>query len=231
MADATARELERSLNGIIDSELSKPVSQTDADLVAGCVDALLRFEPEGRYAMPAGRRERNIAAVLRPARGKGFAGMSRAAKALLIAAVILVLSLITAFCVHYAVKYDLINKFFYSEIHMSGLRVEPVEKLDTGYIPNGYVLANVIKEKELINYTYNNGHDNLIISKESYDGTVQINTEFEEPTRIDEGGVEYLIFGDKEHGYGVMFSENGWLYNVIGKESTYELLKIAKGLK
>ena len=81
--------LERRLNDIIDSELVKNTENMDVALVSGCVDDLLLFEPSRKYRIDDEKRIENITGVIRKVRGNGYIRITRAARAMLIAAVIL----------------------------------------------------------------------------------------------------------------------------------------------
>lgn len=229
--EAAARTLEQKLNRIIDDEMKKTSAEIDADLVMECSYALLRFEKEDKYVISEEYAERAKSEIIAAVKGKGRLRMTRAARALLIAAVILALTVISVFSLHYAVKYDIIRFGDHSELILHGGKLKKVRELTVGYIPEGYTVRQEIREPYGITIIYNNGTDDLIVSKKSMSKNVYIgiNTEFEEPTEIECDNIKYLLYGDKEHGYGLMFNKNGFLYQVRF-ETPEELLRIARSM-
>ncbi len=230
--EAAARTLEQKLNRIIDDEMKKTSAEIDADLVMECSYALLRFENEDRYVISEEYAERAKSEIIASVMGNGRLRMTRAARALLVAAVILALTVISVFSLHYAVKYDIIRFGDHSELILHGGKLKKVRELTVGYIPEGYTVREEIRETYGITIIYNKGTDDLIISKDSMVENVHVgvNTEFEEPTEIEYDGTDYLLHGDREHGYGILFSDAGILYKVSGVESPEELLRIARSI-
>ncbi|MCR5781989.1 MAG: DUF4367 domain-containing protein [Clostridia bacterium] len=229
--EAAVRTLEQKLNRIIDDEMKKTSAKIDADLVMECSYALLRFENEDRYVISEECAERAKSEIIASVRGNGRLRMTRTARALLVAAVILALTVISVFGIYCAVKYDIIRFGDHSELILHGGKPKKVEDLEIGYIPEGYTVKQEIREPYGITITYNNGADDLIVSKISMSKNdyIGINTEFEEPTEIEYDNIDYLLYGDNEHGYGVMFNKNGFLYRVFF-ETPEELLRIARSI-
>ncbi len=230
--EAAVRTLERKVNRIIDDEMKKTSAEIDADLVMECSYALLRFEKEDRYVISEEYAERAKSEIIAAVKGRGRLRMTRTARALLVAAVILALTVVSVFGIYCAVKYDIIRFGDHSELILHGGKLKKIGELTVGYIPEGYTIREEVWEPYEIRITYNNGADDLIISKISMAENVYvgINTEFEEPTEIEYDGIDYLLHGDNEHGYGIIFNENSMLYNVCGVESPEELLRIARSI-
>lgn len=230
--DAVFRSLERKLNLIIDGELEKPSSRVDTDLVMECSNALLRFEKEDKYAISKQTAENEVADIITKVTGRGKIRMTRTARTLLIAAVILALTFISVVCLQRTTGFDLTRFGDHSEYTFFGVGKVKVGTLTAGYIPEGYTLREETGDRYGIIKTYNNGEYDLIISKNSLSqAQININTEFEDPTQIEYDNVVYLIFGDREHGYGVDVSKNGFFYWVVGSEEPEELLKIARAME
>ena len=231
--EAVFRSLERKLNLIIDGELEKPVSRVDTDLVMECSNALLRFEKEDKYAISKQTAENAVADIITKVKGRGRVRMTRTARTLLIAAVILALTFISVVCLQRTTGFDLTRFGDHSEYTFFGAGKVRVGTLTAGYIPEGYTLREETGDRYGIIRTYNNGEYDLIIKKDSLvsQAQIMINTEFEDPTQVEHDNTEYLIYGDREHGYGIDFSKSGFLYGVFGSEEPEELLKIAEAME
>ena len=221
----TIRSIERKLNKIIDDELQKDVSQIDDRMVMECCDALLRMDDVNQYIITEAKKNELISAIVSK-KSKSVRRMMKPIKILLIAAIIIVLLAVGS--LGYAqYKYNIFNFSDHSIINFSHTENNKVNDLKTGYIPDGFVLNSESKNK--YEYTKESAKDNefFIITKLTTYNEININTEYKDGTVKQIDGIDYIVYGDVEHGQGIVWEKNECQYTVSGNLSSQDLLKIA----
>lgn len=100
--------LERKLNGIIDAELEKEVSDVDDGLVMECSDGLLRIDDCRRYMITESEMKKSINFIFGKKEPKSVKKLTKPVKIMLIAAILLVLLAVGAlgYAQH---KYNIFN--------------------------------------------------------------------------------------------------------------------------
>ncbi len=221
----TIRSLERKLNKIIDDELQKDVSQIDDRMVMECCDALLRMDDVNQYIITEAKKNELISAIVSK-KSKSVRRMMKPIKILLIAAIIIVLLAVGS--LGYAqYKYNIFNFSDHSIINFSHTENNKVNDLKTGYIPDGFVLNSESKNKYEYTKEYAKDNEFFIITKLTTYNEININTEYKDGTVKQIDGIDYIVYGDVEHGQGIVWEKNECQYTVSGNLSSQDLLKIA----
>lgn len=221
----TIRSLERKLNKIIDDELQKDISQIDDRMVMGCCDALLRMDDVNQYMITEAKKNELISAIVSK-KSKSVRRMMKPIKILLIAAIIIVLLAVGS--LGYAqYKYNIFNFSDHSIINFSHTENNKVNDLKTGYIPDGFVLNSESKNKYEYTKEYAKDNEFFIITKLTIYNEININTEYKDGTVKQFAGIDYIVYGDAEHGQGIVWEKNECQYTVSGNLSSQDLLKIA----
>ncbi len=221
----TIRSLERKLNKIIDDELQKDVSQIDDRMVMECCDALLRMDDVNQYMITEAKKNELISAIVSK-KSKSVRRMMKPIKILLIAAIIIVLLAVGS--LGYAqYKYNIFNFSDHSIINFSHTENNKVNDLKTGYIPDGFVLNSESKNKYEYTKEYAKDNEFFIITKLTTYNEININTEYKDGTVKQIDGIDYIVYGDVEHGQGIVWEKNECQYTVSGNLSSQDLLKIA----
>lgn len=225
----TIRSLERKLNKIIDDELQKDVSQIDDRMVMGCCDALLRMDDVNQYMITEAKKNELISAIVSK-KSKSVRRMMKPIKILLIAAIIIVLLAVGS--LGYAqYKYNIFNFPDHSIINFSHTENNKVNDLKTGYIPDGFVLNSESKNKYEYTKEYAKDNEFFIITKLTIYNEININTEYKDGTVKQIAGIDYIVYGDAEHGQGIVWEKNKCQYTVSGNISSQNLLKIALSIE
>lgn len=221
----TIRSLERKLNKIIDDELQKDVSQIDDRMVMECCDTLLRMDDVNQYMITEAKKNELISAIVSK-KSKSVRKMMKPIKILLIAAIIIVLLAVGS--LGYAqYKYNIFNFSDHSIINFSYTGNNKVNDLKTGYIPDGFVLNSESKNKYEYTKEYAKDNEFFIITKLTTYNEININTEYKDGTVKQIAGIDYIVYGDVEHGQGIVWEKNECQYTVSGNLSSQDLLKIA----
>ena len=221
----TIRSLERKLNKIIDDELQKDVSQIDDRMVMECCDALLRMDDVNQYMITEAKKNELISAIVSK-KSKSVRRIMKPIKILLIAAIIIVLLAVGS--LGYAqYKYNIFNFSDHSIINFSHTENNKVNDLKTGYIPDGFVLNSESKNKYEYTKEYAKDNEFFIITKLTTYNEININTEYKDGTVKQIDGIDYIVYGDVEHGQGIVWEKNECQYTVSGNLSSQDLLKIA----
>lgn len=221
----TISSLERKLNKIIDDELEKGVSQIDDELVMECCDGLLRLENVDRYMITESEMRKSIDSIVGK-KPKTVIKLSKHIKILLIAAIIVILLAVGS--LGYAqYKYNIFNFSDHSTVVFNRLGNKKVDDLEVGYIPEGFTLTYECNKKYECSKEYVKGNDSFTVSKQSYDDKVDINTEHNNLRETQIDGIDYVEFGEAEHGQGIVWEKDGYQYVITGSISSRELFKIA----
>ena len=221
----TVRSLEYKLNDIIDNEFEKEFYNIDDRLVLECCDGILRMDNIEKYLITREQFLKNKMAIL----GEKISKRHKTVKVLLVAAIIA--ALVTVFALGYAqVKYDIFHFSDHSDVVIDLKSQKTVQSLNLNYIPDGFTLIDKSERKTLMIYEYSNGELYFNVSKKGKGGTFSINTEYADKKIIVIDNVEYITFGEKEHGGGIIWTKDDYVYRVIGGLGEDELLKIAKSV-
>ena len=102
-----------------------------------------------------------------------------------------------------------------------------VNDLKVGYIPEGFSLNYESNNKFERSKEYVKGNDFFTVLKQSNGNRIDINTEYKiyKVTQID--GIDYVEFGEEEHGQGIVWEKDGYQYVMTGNITIDELFKIA----
>lgn len=227
--DENIRSLERKLNGIIDNELKKDVSQIDNDLIMACCDGLLRIEDIKRYTITEPGMKESIDSIIvkKPKTVKKF---SKHIKIVLIAAIIAVLLAIGS--LGYAQYKDNIFNFSnHSTISFDQSDNKSVDDFKLGFIPQGFTLNFENDNKYEYSKEYVNGKLFFTITKQANSNSeININTEYKDCKITKINGIDYIEYGEAEHGGGIVWEKDGYQYTVSGNIPGAALIKIAASI-
>ncbi len=217
--------LERELNRIIDGELSKDLPRIDDKLVMACCDGLLRMENIDRYMITESEMRKSIDSIIGK-KSKSVIKLTKQIKILLIAAIIAILLVIGSLG-YTQYKYNIFNFPDHSSVMFSQSANKRAGDFGLGFIPEGFTLNYESANKYEHSKEYVSENEFFTITKQSNSKKIDINTEYKdsEVTTID--GIDYIEFGESEHGHGVVWEKEGYQYVVSGNISNPLLLKIA----
>lgn len=214
------------LNGLIDSELEK--ENPDAELIGECVDGILRLMPESAYQLTAERRENNILRILNEKTDRRF--RSKFVRILLVAAIIAALLLGSVFA-YTIIEYKIHDYDTYSIVWANILPKWIDEPIVVSYIPEGFELVDSFDGKTVSAVDYENSEGVGISISKIKDKKIEINTEYVKPEKIVIGEIEYIVFGEEEHGKGVVWFTDDYVFSISASLSDEELLKIAQSVR
>ena len=217
------------LNSIINMELDKDVEAIDDILVREAVDGILRTKKESEYQIPLENRQNSIRNILNYADANKI-HLSKAAKIILAAAIIISLLLMSVLAYSY-IEYKINHYESFSIIlfdHFGNKLDHPIE---ASYIPDGYYLIDSEDHKHLSVKEYiNDLNQTVSIAKDADPDHYSINTEYSDSYSRTINEIEYIFFGEYEHGKGLIFVKGKYVFTVVGALPEDELLKIAQGL-
>lgn len=217
--------LERKLNRIIDNELAKDISQVDDSLVMACCDGLLRMENVDRYIITESDIKKSVDSII-GRKSKTITKMTRSIKILLAAAIIMIMLAIGT--LGYAqYKYNIFDFSDHSIVMFNQLSGRKVNGLEVGFIPEGFTLSYESNNKYEHSKEFVNGEEFFTISKCSNGNEITINTEYQKSRVMQIDGIDYIEYGEAEHGQGVVWEEDGYKYIITGNISSQRLLEIA----
>lgn len=219
------KSLEKELNRIIDVELAKDVSRIDDRLVMACCDGLLRMEKTDRYMITASEMKESIDSLFRK-KQKPVTKLTKKIKILLIAAIIAILLAIGSLG-YSQYKYNIFNFSDHSTVLFDNSRNKRVGDFTLSYIPDGFTLNYESDNKYEHSREYTSESGFFTVTKQSNINEIDINTEYKGVKVQTVGGIDYIEFGESEHGQGVVWEEDGYKYIVSGNVSSQLLLKIA----
>lgn len=216
--------LERKLNKIIDNELKKDLPEIDDRLVMECCDSLLRMDNTDRYLISKSEIKSSIETITDKKLNR-VVRIKKSVKILLIAAIIAVLLAIGS--LGYAqYKYNIFNFSDHSIVVFNSDK-RRVGELTVGYVPEGFALNYESNNKYEDSKEYVCQDNFFTISKHAGTDKISINTEYKDSkvTRINE--IDYIEYGEVEHGQGIVWEHGGYQYVVTGNISKQDLFKIA----
>ena len=173
-----------------------------------------------------------------------FTSLSRAVKIAIIAAIILLLSIITVFAIPQT-KDFIVDKFINSEGNpMFSYNIKSPEHnkvkddLSLSYIPEGYILTKKETNDIIASVTYSNIDNNnkfFIIDKYMENMGVDSDAENAIYEEREYNGIKYVIITTTDYQNNpfitVIWNTNSYLYNVSGNLSSNEIWKIAISTK
>ncbi len=166
-----------------------------------------------------------------------FTSLSRAVKIAIIAAIILLLSIITVFAIPQSrdliIRYSSNNGNPLIAFSSDTWRKEIDEDLTIGYIPQNYNLINEYKDKtsRLYSYQYLDDKNNFFeVSKEVLESDLYSDIENYTVETIKIDNINY-IYKYRGNYCGLYWNHNGYTYIVRGTLSKEEILNIAKSTK
>ncbi len=225
----TFKSLESTLNSIVDTELTKETNQIDDCLIIECSDALLRMENYAKYILSPEKVTDNIQKILSKIKYKEKKKLSKAAKIILLAAIISIVVALSVF--GYAqYKYKIIDFGTYSKIiaQIKGGKIG--DEIAVGYVPDGFECVYSEKHKNYLSLEYKNGDKEFNIIEQSYSDSNAINTQFKADKKIEIDGQIYFIYGDYEHGIGIFWNNGNNVFRIHGNISENEIIKIVKSI-
>lgn len=219
------RFLELKLNRIIDDELKKDVPQIDDDLVMACCDGLLRMENCNRYMITESDVRKSIDSIIGK-KSKSVIKMTKPIKIMLIAAIIAILLVIGSLG-YGQYKYNIFNFSDHSTVMFNQSGNKRAGDFGLNFIPEGFTLNYESKNKYEHSKEYKNGDEFFIVTKQSGSNKIDINTEYKDSKVTTIDGIDYIEFGEAEHGQGVVWEKSGYQYTVSGNVPSRILLEIA----
>lgn len=223
------RSLKEKLNRIIDEELKKDVSQIDDQLVMECCDGLLRMDNTDRYMITESEMNESIDSIVGQKTG-AVVKITKPLKILLIAAIIMVMLAIAS--LGYAqYKHNIFNFSDHSTILFNQSDRKRVNDFEVRFIPEGFVLDYESNNKYECSKEYVKGDDFFSVSKQSNINKIDINTEYNNFKTVQINGIDYIEYGEENHGQGVLWGKDGYQYVIAGNISTQDLLKIAVSVR
>ena len=218
----TIASLEKKLNTIIDTEFEK--EQPDDNTVMFCAYALLRMDNTEKYVLTKKEFEESGSGMLPDVKKQS---LSKKTKIMLVAAAIIILSLITA--IAYGQR-DFIIEFFngHAEIYTEKQSGFLKNELTVNYIPDGFELQKNEKNKNDHLQQYANGEYFFTISKQSDYDIIDVNSENMNAEEITVNNITYIVICNETNGGNILWFDNDMLYILDGNISKDELLKIAK---
>lgn len=213
------------LNELVESELKK--DKPDTELINECVDGMLRLMPESAYQITMKQREENIYRIFEMLPNRK--ANTRIIRALIAAAIITILLIGTVFA-YTVVEYKIHDYGTYSEVWANIIPRQIDKPVEAGYIPEGFELIYEENNKECSSKEYEYKNISLVVKK-SCDKFININTEYSFTNIISIDGIEYIFYGEEEHGKGIVWYANNYSYAISSMLSNDELLKIAQSLR
>jgi len=218
--------LERKLNGIIDAELEKEVSDVDDGLVMECSDGLLRIDDCRRYMITESEMKESINLILGKKEPKSVKKLTKPVKIMLIAATLLVLLAVGAlgYAQH---KYNIFNFSDHSTVLFNMSRVKKVNELEIGFVPDGFEITYESNTKYERTKEFVKGDEIFNVTKRTDSNKIDINTEYKAAAVTHINGIDYIEFGEAKHGQGFVWEKDGCQYVMSGNLSKQDLWKIA----
>ncbi len=165
-------------------------------------------------------------------RGESYHRFTRkTVRVMVVAAVIFALTL-CAFVIPSSREYlindfDIFGMYKISEHNKNSVTGE----IQAGYIPEGYKLVSTEKLNKLIaNYYENDDGQIFYISKQSSSTKIEFDIESGTIEKIVDDNIEYTYYTSTCGFYGIIWTENDYIYQVDGQLSKDELIKIAENI-
>lgn len=212
------------LNELVESELKK--DKPDTELINECVDGMLRLMPESAYQITMKQREENIYRIFEMLPNRK--ANTRIIRALIAAAIIMILLIGTVFA-YTVVEYKIHDYGTYSEVWANIIPRQIDKPVEAGYIPEGFELVEFNDNKYLSSKFYKNDNEFMVVSKSNYK-SIDINTEYVTSKTYSVSGIDYIFYGENEHGKGVVWFYNNYKYSIESNLSNEELLRIAQSI-
>ncbi len=221
----TQKSLYIKLNELVETELKK--DKPDTEVVNECIDGMLRLMPESTYQITMKQREDNIQRIFEmlPKRKSS----TRIIKALIAAAIIMILLIGTVFA-YTVVEYKINDYGTYSEVWGNIIPRKIDKPVEVGYVPDGFELADENNTKYDSTKVYVNNESFIVISK-NVSKSIEINTEYKSSHIYKISEIDYIFYGESEHGKGIAWFFNNYKYSVESDLSNDELLKIAQSVR
>lgn len=220
----TKKSLYAKLNSIIDTELEKESS--DTDLILECCDAILRLKKEESYQLTKEARDANIEAILHGASTNK--PNRKFIKVLLVAAIIIALLICSVFA-YTIIEYKIHDYDTYSTVWANIMSKKLDEPVVVSYVPEGYELVDTYDSKHTSSKSYQKGDLFFIVDKTTVNA-IDVNSEYVATDAISIDGIEYVFYGEKDHGKGIIWLKNNNMYSLTGPLEDDELLKIAQNV-
>ena len=93
------------------------------------------------------------------------------------------------------------------------------------------MLSHEAKEKDGIMLEYQKESLFFNIVKGSIHDKINVNTEYSDSKTVSVNDIEYLVYGEPEHGCGVLWNMNDYTYNLMGNLEEDEMLRIAASIR
>lgn len=219
--------LEDSLNNIIDSEIKH--IKCNGDLICEAVDGLLRLENFDKYIISTDEKNCRINKIFNQTndRKKDLRNIIRI---ILIAALIAALMSV-AVLAYVGIEYKITKFSDYSTVLSNIIAHKDLGDLNVEYIPERFELTyeETLKTMVLQEYTSNETYDHINIIKKKVN-SVDINTEVKDYNMVVIDRIEYICFGEKEHGMGIIWFTENFQYEVDTSLPLDEALKIAQSI-
>ncbi len=166
-------------------------------------------------------------------RGDKYHHFTRKTVRVMVVAAVLLALMLTAFVIpssrEFLIKsFDVFGVYEITEHNNNSV----ANKIEVGYIPEGYELKTVDEKDKAITYIFkSNDEQCFVISKNSSSIKVEYNTEDEHIDEYVVGNNIYTYYANKSGMNSFIWNENDYVYKVEGDFSKEELLKIAHTVK
>lgn len=151
---------------------------------------------------------------------------------ILIAAAIILSMAATAFAVPQSREYIIRNLFDHSSYTISNTNNSlKISDLKVGYIPDGFVLTNSLKDENIHMYEYKNNDKFIVINKSNIGNKINFDTEKYNYEKLLINNIEYNIYQTKSNTYGIVWNNGLYTFDIDSNISKDEMLKIAEAIE
>lgn len=213
------------LNELVESELEK--EKPDTELMNECVDGMLRLMPKSAYQITMKQREENIHRIFEMLPNRK--ANTRIIRALIAAAIIMILLIGTVFA-YTVVEYKIHDYGTYSEVWANIIPRQIDKPVEVDYVPEGFELVEEKHDNAFSYKVFKNYEECITIQKDSID-SVRINTEHKGINTKVTNGTEYVIYGERKSGKGIVWADDNYSYSITANLEDGELLKIAQSVR
>ncbi len=204
---------------------------------AGCLDWMREYsdslESVGDEPVYGRRYDKRLSDISDRVRHNKYHRLTRrAARAILIAAIIAALLTVTAYATPGIREYilercgDLVGYFVSGSTNNAPI----VTGISVGYIPDGFELIEKTEYKNFYTYKYAFSDRLLYVGKNRLNGNIAYDAEEFDPVEITKNGIKYVCYRPSADHLAVLWIDGSYIYEVYGQVSEEELFKIAEQL-
>lgn len=166
-------------------------------------------------------------------RGDRYHYFTRKAVKVMITAAVLGALLLSAFAFPSSRKFITEDFNIFGTVKMAEHNNNTVNNsIEVGYIPEGYEIISKDNYSKQIRYDYMSKEGKaFFICKNSSTVNIEFDKETGTIEEITSGQVKYTYYTSSYNYYGIIWTQNDYIYQIDGELTKNELLKIAKSLK